>query len=486
MGDWRAREFARQLSGEYVKLPWQTEPWWIASTEAGDHYAHVSSEDPSKIAYTPDERHGREDRQLRTKPGRYLNKYFKDVLTPVDIAHWAGVFAGENERLTLRFARTPDDIESVYANGPSSCMGHSAGAFRSSEHPARMYGAGDLAVAYIAENGDPTARALCYPEKKVYGTIYGDAARLEPLLEGAGFECEDRRTGHTFYGARMLYVEQGGGFIAPYLDISAEVEIEGGYLVLCQNGIECSSTNGVTGGVRCERCEEYTHEDSTTSVDNDTWCEDCYEQYAVYCERCEESTNGDGARSVNTAEPGDRSSEETWCEYCVDNHATRCNECGEYALYTTEVGTSTWCWGCVENGAAHCERCEEYVPCEDTKQIDPGSRNEETWCEDCAKSDAFECEDCGDLFPEDEKKETDHGPHCERCYDPPNENQLTLEFAPDGTPVFDGFSPADVAVRPSGVAARDSRAAAIARAVFCIGGGLDPRAHGAGGVPCAK
>ncbi len=80
---WRARELSRFETGEYVNVPWYAKTWWIGSTPAREHYAHVSIDDPAKLAYTASPERGRADRQNRIRPARYLAKYFPEVSYPV-------------------------------------------------------------------------------------------------------------------------------------------------------------------------------------------------------------------------------------------------------------------------------------------------------------------------------------------------------------------------------------------------------------------
>ncbi|MHC4093516.1 MAG: hypothetical protein ACYSVY_25130, partial [Planctomycetota bacterium] len=212
--DWKERERSKFRSNEYKDVPWHAEGWAIGSMPDLDHFAHVSTADPSKLAYTASEKHGEADRQTRMKPGKYLKKYFGDVLDAKEIQRWAGAFAGENENIEVGFATDPDDIVEVYENGPRSCM--------SSQDAVRVYGAGDLAIAYLGPQDDATARALCWPAKQVFGRIYGDGARLGQALMAMGYS-EAGRTG--FNGARLLLEREGSGYVCPYIDYGYHVEV---------------------------------------------------------------------------------------------------------------------------------------------------------------------------------------------------------------------------------------------------------------------
>jgi hypothetical protein len=98
-------------------------------------------------------------------------------------------------------------------------MCHPADNYDSSCHPVRVYGAGDLAIAYLEpEKGHVTARALCWPARKIFGRVYGDDGKLIPMLESAGFSAIDRHSKTSFNGAKLLRIEDDYGFVCPYLD----------------------------------------------------------------------------------------------------------------------------------------------------------------------------------------------------------------------------------------------------------------------------
>jgi hypothetical protein len=347
--EWEIRESLKFLHGEYKLLPWKNEEWWARSDSFKKHYAHVSKDDPSKLAYTPSERHGIEDRQVRVKPGRYLNKYFGDVLSSQDVQFWAGKFAGENEQLELKFAHTPDEIERIYKEGPHSCM--KSDEFSSSQHPARVYGAGDLAVAYIEDKEHITARCVVWPEKLARSVIYGDEARLGTLLANAGYSPDSR-----FDGAKLLAIEANKGFVAPYIDGGYYLERDGDYLVLGRTGMPCNTTTGIIGAFFCQRCEEYDDEDSSSYIHgaDQNWCESCYESHAFYCEHCDE-THEIGNDVWIAGE------NETWCEECASDDAFTCESCDSRHSMSdiNNVDNECWCQACVEYHTTTCDRCEK-------------------------------------------------------------------------------------------------------------------------------
>lgn len=81
----------------------------------------------------------------------------------------------------------------------------------------------------------------------------------------------------------------------------------------------------------CSRCEEVgTDSDSWYEVDNESWCESCWEDDAFTCNNCSMSYN------ANTTDSSYVYNEGTWCHYCVDDSASYCDDCDEY--YVTESG----------------------------------------------------------------------------------------------------------------------------------------------------
>lgn len=330
--NWRDREDARFQAGKYMQPPWESESWYKIGEEKEPmcyHWLHISVNDVTKVAFTENEKKGMFDRQTAMLPGRYLQKFYGNVLTPAQIAEWSAKFGAYFAEPTLQFATTSDDIERVYVNGPRSCMSGGKHDYLENIHPVRAYGAGDLAVAYIERTGKITARTVCWPEKKVFTRIYGDAARLVPLLRKEGYHSNyspnDDGSQYNLYGARMLAIKYAShtGYAAPYLD--------DGYWKLSDNGKFLI----ITG-------------DSSEAYNND----DEEPEYRYICDRCEEGCH-DGftvyARSTAT--------EQFWCESCTDDNATRCVYCDNYreSDYVTWINISRhrdrpFCDDCIERG----------------------------------------------------------------------------------------------------------------------------------------
>jgi formylmethanofuran dehydrogenase subunit E len=411
--DWRERELRRFVRGEYKSVPWAGESWWHCSDAHHCHYAHVSRSDEAKLSYTPDERHGREGRQLRTKPGRYLAKHFGDVLTGEEIQRWAQRWAQLHETPPVQFAETPDEIERVYREGPSSCMDEEhekSGKIETARSPAHVYGAGDLAVAYLEREERITARALCFPERKSFYTLYGERNGIVCPYIDAKFNV---RIEDDF-----LYLTDVGGVKAHkqcgFIEFADSVDCEH-----CGETISEDDTQLVNGdhwcddcacnfAAQCGYCRESYDLESCTGVGDEIWCDDCAGEHAVYCESCNETQSGD-------AIPVDSN---TWCEDCARQYAWQCQRCDDYFSNETEISHTVdsdeeWCESCYIDGARHCAICDESVSEELAKQMG----NSDFACDDCAESDWFTCEHCHELTPESERdaRAPAGREHCDYC-----------------------------------------------------------------------
>lgn len=310
---WKERERARFDSGEYTALP-----YWFKQEE--DHFAHHSNKHPGKIAYTKDAASGVADRQTTISCRDYLSR-LTPSLYQYDIDSRCQRWEAEFGLLPgLHLAKTADEIERVYTNGPHSCMAGSS--YDSDEHPTRVYAAGDLAVAYLMDDKDNiTSRCLCWPDKKIRGRIYVDEAREDQfvrVLESAGY-----RRG-KLDGARLLKIESGDGrYVMPYIDDCQSVDDNGKYFTI-NGSIEASSTGGLIrtyNRTRCDCCNSYVPSDETTDVNGDPWCECCVDNHAFNCDHYGEYYSiGSAVRMSNG---------ETWCQAAFRADGFSCTECGE-------------------------------------------------------------------------------------------------------------------------------------------------------------
>lgn len=328
---WRMREQARALTGTHTAPVWSDTRWWRGRSQTlRDHFVRVSKGNPGMLAYTQDDGKGMRDIQTPIKVGRYLTRFFSDVLSEKEIAFlvkWqtSGIFETEYtdaSKYPLCFAETPRDIVKVYATGPDSCMEGS--------DCVRVYGAGDLAIAYLrnpeGSDREVLARCLVWPDKKHAGRIYptpgcwsqdGFTSRgesqaaydaLQNRLKSEGYTFESERT-NGFKGARLARNDEGcGSYTMPYLDSSYCVDDDGDWFRMNRNGaIPCGSTDGTIevedDRTMCERCEDTCDDDTTSYVyttvrrghpaHGETWCDHCASNYSFYCEGFNETLSDD-------------------------------------------------------------------------------------------------------------------------------------------------------------------------------------------------
>ena len=346
--EWKAREQARFANGTYKTVPWFNEDW-----NNQEHFAHVSNEDGEKIAYTATAEDGAADKQTRTRPGRYLEQHYGNVLSQDQIREWCARFTLENNKPVLLWAKGPDDIEQVYLNGPSSCMSKSLDWYESPVHPVRTYGTEDFALAYMRNpQGEISARVIVSPDRKVYSRIYGDYSRLQALLEEAGYSCGN--DADDWSGLRLLRIPVDNNFVVPYLDHPMNcVHDNGKYLVIDGGGdIECHETTGLPcRGIFCAYCECRCND--TYTVGGEQWCEDCYQDHSSYCSNCDESYYTEDM--AGSDRHGD-----SYCDNCARDMA-RCDCCGYFDSETVEtMERETYCVRCAEDELT-LTPCEEWT-----------------------------------------------------------------------------------------------------------------------------
>lgn len=301
---WREREQACFAEGCYLPPIWQFEPFWRSRSPALiDHFAHVSVDEPEMIAFTEDPVKGEADRQTRMKPGRYLKRFFGDMLPEKRIAYLAEWFVtGAKPAVSkdggMELATTVDAIVDVYRASVSSCM--------KSMSCVRVYAAGDLAVACWRDaEGDIQARCLCWPSRGVYGRIYPEASdddyalALIQVMERQGW-VHVRVHDDGFEGARLRKaVDSRGDYVMPYLDLGYGVNDAGDCWVMAANGeYVCDNTDGTLGpeaaGWTCDRCGEAMDEcDASYTVhvrivegearDEREYCYACQQTETFHC-----------------------------------------------------------------------------------------------------------------------------------------------------------------------------------------------------------
>ena len=383
---WRERECERVRAGVYIPTPWS------GYDRFPDHFAHMSVKQPGMIAYTENDEKGIADRQTTIKPGRYLEQFYSDWTKAVRDRYCGDCSA---EFQTLQFASTADEIEAVYTadNAPDSCMSHGLDEYSGHCHPVRVYGGkhSDLVIAWCGDLDKDTvkARAICWPDKKRYGRVYGHESLLRSLLEAEGY------SNGSMKGAKVAAIkdDNGHGWIMPYIDgISvAKLAKDQKSFVLGEGSTTTCETCGTTHNepeydFTCDTCggnftdDDYAGDGLCNACDEHMiTCAECNGRYDDRREDFTETRNGqfcDACASAATATCAIDDCGDTWietaeftsretrereqrnvvelCRTCADSH-DHCSECDNY----TERGSLT----CDECGSADVEhgRCEHTI-----------------------------------------------------------------------------------------------------------------------------
>lgn len=388
--NWRERERNRFSSGEYTPL----EPALAYNMREffPDHFAHVAKKRPDLIAYTKNEEKGRDDKQSLMSVKAYIEMigkhpslswedYYIERYVERQLRH-----AGISEK-EYQLATTPDDIARVYTNYDpcsssvsSSCMRYGEGHWPRVDgarfHPARVYGAGDLAVAYIAnDDGRTVARAIVWPDKKIFSRVYAEGDHLHRLLKRDGYVGSSYHDGDTsIAGAKLLRVENDdGNLVCPYLDEEDMVGDNGDYLIIGQRDYSAQNTAGYI-----ELRSKYI------------------------CEHCEDSVEDDGDFTTVYLD-SHRHTSEQWCEHCRDNRSFYCEGTNEnYSIRRvdhTNVDGCTYTDRYLENNANWCEHSGEWTFDDLTTVIVDDDGRTQLWCDDALASDAYEWD--GKWYSED-------------------------------------------------------------------------------------
>ena len=372
--DWKARELSRFASGKY-----QAVPDWIAEHCIANHFVHVSQRAPLALAYTKDAIEGAGDKHKRISVVGYLETYVPSVSVE-ERERLEKAFQEWSAASIVKFAKTPDEIEEVYTNFDKDCSDVAESCMRYKHwetHPTRIYGAGDLAIAYLTnEDGETTARALVWPARLVYSRVYGTSL-LHDLLRKLGYKKSDtyyHGPGVSFAGAKVLRIERSDTYVAPYIDAGENRDFglsfcsDERYLVMSESpDMQCANQDGTADcepPCKCERCGGRMHEDDSYTVRTGRW------------------------------------SGESWCEYCYDTYSFRCEGTDEnYSdiCESVEVDGLTYSRQYAESNFYFCVACDEWTKDSPTELMAANGRMTEL-CESCAQEVAFKCKVDGKIY----------------------------------------------------------------------------------------
>lgn len=222
----------RTATGEWERPEWLEKEQWVKDI-SHEQLLHLSVGQVGNFAYYPTRAAAQNDLCAIESAARYLAKHYGDVLEP---DHIAQIVYASDPPGTLQFTGDPDEIAHVYrTSGIGSCM-----AFNRQNHPTQIYGAGDIQMMTLVRNEKIIARALCWPERKFVGALYGDTIRMKIAIECAGYtrDFNGQSTSNSeglggFEGARMLKIRtSSGAWLMPYIDLGYKVWDDGEFFRL--------------------------------------------------------------------------------------------------------------------------------------------------------------------------------------------------------------------------------------------------------------
>jgi hypothetical protein len=234
-------------------------------------WPHVSTEDPSKIAYTQDDRKGESNIQTRTTLGRYIKRHCPTIPDHVlrDFVAVDDTHAGE-----IGFVHHLQGMIEAVQEGPKSCM--RSNHWSEDNHPYNVYlpeYGWHMAARKVKGRVDGRCLCLTQSDKDKYyvrtykrnlddpanGYSYADEA-LEAWLEQQGYTKRDSWPD----GAQLAKLTGShGAYIMPYLDGDNkqvrersecfEIHCRGEYCADATDGLletrdTVSCDNGLAGG----------------------------------------------------------------------------------------------------------------------------------------------------------------------------------------------------------------------------------------------
>lgn len=383
--------------GEWKPTPWHNEPWFIEGEKTNQHFTHISVRDSDLVAHVIDYSEDKDKMRIVSgRAGRYLRKFYDNVLSDGDIRSWSTKLAIESGDIEILYAADPDEIEHVYTHGPNSCMSRDADYYKAKIHPCRIYGAGDLAVAYLKnKNGRIISRSVCWPEKRVFSSIYGDGGNYDDVLRNhLTLEKGWSQDHYGLNGAKCLKIDYKKGFVAPYIDGMLGLKVHSDHLIIQSGGYDfrAGSESGALGYC-CDDCEdELEDEDEGYEWNGGTYCSDCWSLYAFNCNECCDESDREHGHSIDD-----------WgtmvCDYCHSRYFAACDECG-VNVRIEEVMESPdgrdFCDSCYSDNVDFCDFCNTDTMPEDMKESDIDRERRCESCHDEHLEDYDKCNRCDD------------------------------------------------------------------------------------------
>ena len=257
-------------------------------------WPHKAQTDPTRLAYTVNERKGLDDVQTITTIGKYLTRHFSSL--PDHAIRDLAALHGKGECFIVNTS-----AQMIYhlERGPRSCMQWGEDT-NPDEHPYQAYDPKyGWGMAVRTTGGQTVGRALVvknegekYFVRSYFRNDEGYSGRddvLEAWLREEGYE---HRSGWN-YGQKLRYIHDDSnncGFVAPYLDgCNQHVSVSGGsdrVLTIHDDGeYECCNTGGdadEANTTECSDCGDRTREGDGYWVgyhEDFMVCSGCHDNY---------------------------------------------------------------------------------------------------------------------------------------------------------------------------------------------------------------
>lgn len=169
------------------------------------------------------------------------------------------------------------------------------------QHPAVVYGYGDLRILYAKEkhSGNIGARVILFPANKSASSIYtaNDAATelLVNYLESNDYSADG------IEGAKVSKIhKRGDEYLMPYIDDCENAKDCGDYFLLGSGQLSCRSTDGtmtLEELTYCDDCGESYPDENMTTIDDSCVCAWCRSDNYTYSDLMDEWLSNDEAES---------------------------------------------------------------------------------------------------------------------------------------------------------------------------------------------
>ena len=403
-----AAQTARQIRHRYSRQIWldhKLELIWILNE------LQPSKPDDGSAGFLAYNVPGHNRMKMRT--GRFLTRKLKlnsGLLPDTAIQHIANQI---NTRLfdditIIRLDKGPQ-ITQNYKNmiGGYSCMTGNAAQYTGlyADNPDKirqlvMISLNDSAraIVYKLDNGE-------FYMSRVYSTSEDLKQCMRNYANKQGWyysDCGVMRNGKSIGNYRQ-FIMSGLNFTdgeIPYVDVLSYYRIENGKLTMLRpeagefEGQLDSTTGYLHSDSECEcvYCGCPVSQEDAYLVDDDRYCEECYDELFSRCEECGDVYPVKDCTWI-------QSTEKTVCETCLSDCYFFCDDCGKFYpesdLHRVSVDREYRhvCENCVGDYVI-CDDCEDYYP---DGSLHPVDDEDKYVCEDCV-GDYIACDRCGELF----------------------------------------------------------------------------------------